>query len=390
MKIKASKGLIVSSAVTFVLCVLGISGLEAWARLRGTEDQGRLIFNNGLAFTKEEQKEIEDGIKRCKLLSSPEPRYSKLYFFSTSYPVGCKDFSAEEVGDIKIRSTVDSRGIKYSRLYSSGERYIIWMFGGSALFSTYAQDKDTIPSLLSQRLEGGKLRVLIRNFGTSGTDSEYEFVNMVSALGRTKERPDLVVFYTGGNDSLATPSFKGDHIGLRYDLGASRRGLNKGLYRAHVINELLGDLSAFYKMSLYSKIKYGLILPALKGPDPEVNFELSGYRFCRTMLNADSILESHGINRLYLLAPMRHTIQERMDTKSIESLSTNEKGSRRAYKVMRKCMSTNNRFYDLSMHNSIPNVDLFYDDGHLGPSGNRAIATDVYEIIKQIKPRLSD
>jgi hypothetical protein len=94
------------------------------------------------------------------------------------------------------------------------QRRVIWMFGGSALFGMGVPDVATIPSYLSQELNAKSPTCFaISNFGVEGYLTNQELILLVELL-KKGQRPDLVIFYDGVNDSEAavTPGIPGAHL----------------------------------------------------------------------------------------------------------------------------------------------------------------------------------
>lgn len=100
---------------------------------------------------------------------------------------------------------VDSNGIRRTatpvplseRSRPSGT---IFMFGGSTLWGTGARDDFTIPSLVARELQKKGLMSAITNFGESGYVTTQEVLMLLLRL-RQGQRPDLVIFYDGINDT---------------------------------------------------------------------------------------------------------------------------------------------------------------------------------------------
>jgi lysophospholipase L1-like esterase len=93
---------------------------------------------------------------------------------------------------------------------------VIWMFGGSTVFGTGVPDAMTIPSYLSQTLNSQSATcVAISNFGVEGYLTNQELILLINML-KTGERPDIVIFYDGVNDSDAavSPGIPGAHLGF--------------------------------------------------------------------------------------------------------------------------------------------------------------------------------
>jgi lysophospholipase L1-like esterase len=86
---------------------------------------------------------------------------------------------------------------------STKRLFRVFMFGGSTMLGTGASDDYTIPSALvrdlAQRGIGG---VEIINFGQGGYVSTQEIILLLAQLSRGN-RPDLVIFYDGCNDTFS-------------------------------------------------------------------------------------------------------------------------------------------------------------------------------------------
>ncbi len=78
----------------------------------------------------------------------------------------------------------------------------VFAFGGSTTWGAGARDDYTIPSLLSKYLAGNPLYdIEVRNFGQMGWVTSQEVIYLYELL-RRGERPDLVIFYDGINDTF--------------------------------------------------------------------------------------------------------------------------------------------------------------------------------------------
>lgn len=75
----------------------------------------------------------------------------------------------------------------------------VFVFGGSTIWGTGADDDETIPSWLSRRLEAEGLPSRVVNFGESGYVSTQALVRLMLEL-RSGNVPDLVICYDGVNE----------------------------------------------------------------------------------------------------------------------------------------------------------------------------------------------
>lgn len=110
----------------------------------------------------------------------------------------------------------------------------VWFFGGSTMFGfDLLRDEHTIPSEIVRLAERDGIPIRARNYGMAGYVNYQESV-LLSLLVTADERPDLVVFYDGVNDSsMALLNAYGglNPSGEPGDLGAltQRLGLTKEL-----------------------------------------------------------------------------------------------------------------------------------------------------------------
>lgn len=95
------------------------------------------------------------------------------------------------VGHDGLRKTIGGR--------SDRAALQIWMFGGSTLWGTGSRDRDTIPSIVQQELDGRGIEANVLNFGEAGYVSTQNVIALLEELKR-RPKPDLVVFYDGVND----------------------------------------------------------------------------------------------------------------------------------------------------------------------------------------------
>jgi lysophospholipase L1-like esterase len=100
----------------------------------------------------------------------------------------------------------------------------IYAFGGSTMWGTGARDDHTIASYISKELRSKGHAVHVTNFGESNYVTTQSLITLIFEL-RGGDRPDIVLFYDGINDTGSA----GDHS----EAGLSRReiGLEKNYNR---------------------------------------------------------------------------------------------------------------------------------------------------------------
>jgi lysophospholipase L1-like esterase len=94
---------------------------------------------------------------------------------------------------------VDEKGIRATPT-SAANGLKIFVFGGSTVWGSGARDEFTIPSILARELAQRGTPATVTNFGESGWVSTQELVALQLEL-QNGNRPDLVIFYDGINDT---------------------------------------------------------------------------------------------------------------------------------------------------------------------------------------------
>lgn len=107
-------------------------------------------------------------------------------------------------------ASVDGLGHRITPLPASappgGRTVRVFFLGGSTTFGWYQRAAHTIPAEAARRLQaqlGNAARVEVTNFGVPGHTFTQEILELILQL-RAGARPDVVVFYDGINDAMAT------------------------------------------------------------------------------------------------------------------------------------------------------------------------------------------
>jgi hypothetical protein len=97
---------------------------------------------------------------------------------------------------------VDAEGWR-STLHShcDANEYTIWMLGGSGVWGTSIQNRETIPSLLAERFEAAGHPVCMKNYGQPAWVSTQEVIQLLLELKRARRKPNLVIFYDGSMET---------------------------------------------------------------------------------------------------------------------------------------------------------------------------------------------
>jgi len=158
---------------------------------------------------------------------------------------------------------INQNGIRKTWNASDGDSdsFRIFMFGGSTMWGSGAEDNGTIPSHLSQSLsQYSDKKVHITNFGESGYVFTQELVLLMLEL-KKGNIPDMVVIYSGVNETVS--SFQNKQAGIpsneknrRIEFNSRKRAnvtniINKsGVYRvAKKIGDKLIGSSNYYDYS---------------------------------------------------------------------------------------------------------------------------------------------
>ena len=274
------------------------------------------------------------------------------------------------IGEQSVRHTV------VPELISSDE---IWMFGGSTVFGTGADDSNTIPSLLAEYLNSN-----VVNFGQDGYVGrqsvirlirEYNTGNSGSVRGRT------VVFYDGINDVNVKCRYE------NHDLVTDRQSQ----IRSAVGNNRAAEDYSFVTIFRPAQVLIRRIIQripwGIDAHDVNVLFacDTDGRRaeqVAGTLVGdwrtARAIAESNGDRFVAILQPVSylsdtrtdHLIDDRLDGERAKQFAI-------VYPLIRRdAIASGIEFYDLS---DALNIDdyLFIDHSHLSPNGNEYIAREL-------------
>ena len=107
-----------------------------------------------------------------------------------------------------MHMSVDSLGWRITPQDPPDARPVVRVFfmGGSTTFGWYQRDSFTIAATAGRRLQqtaGSRARIEVTNFGVPGHTFTQEMLELLFQL-RDGARPDVVVFYDGINDVMAT------------------------------------------------------------------------------------------------------------------------------------------------------------------------------------------
>ena len=331
------------------------------------------------AFSSSEKKILKEEFfsKEC----TKEPVYKTLYFFNSSLSNNCKNFSSTKYDrDLVLRSTTPYSYNHLNEFKNLNEIPEIWFFGGSTIYSIYVTDKNTIPSVVAKNLKKNKISNKIINFGMSGLNIQYELSNLISVLKTYSNKPKIIIFYDGYNDSLTSMVYGGDHINIAFKIGGAQL-FSKKEQLFYYLSEIFSDYSYIY-YRFWSHLKYNYY--AKKINLKQFTPEEAALNYLNTVELVSIILDNLNIEKYFILQPM--VFSKNVLTKNEKSYLSEENiiAGRKVYNLIKEKLKNNESFVDLSkIFNNKNYGELFYDEGHLGDIGNIIIGNSISKIISK-------
>ena len=339
---------------------------------------GNIILNNSSklsskAFKPSEQNYIKN-ISKCYEENRGKRNYKKLYFFNF-YDINCANYTSQEFENgFFIRNTEQNFILDKNTPVKQ-----IWFFGGSTALSTLTPDDKTIPSLLSKYLfeKGENYKIL--NFGMSGLDLSYELSNLVTLLRETKYYPEKIIFYDGYNDSITSYKYSGEHINIKLKLGVPI--YFDELYSfIYFTGEWMSKNSKIFDKIIWNKIKYKYYAPRLKTKG-HFTSESAAENYSQALNIAKKFTNSLNIQTYFFLQPMAFTKLNPIGEEKKFYNSHFGNIGRKIYQLIRLNENNNKDFYDISDVFNNSKKEIFYDNGHVGATGNIIIANRIGEIL---------
>ena len=255
------------------------------------------------------------------------------------------------------------------RMNNTKENFIlnkdIWVFGGSTVWGTGADDKNTIPSLIEKLTNISTL-----NLGESGYNTTQELNLLLKEL--VKHKPKKIIFYDGVNDvgkcmkNLNYFSTGQETILQTILQSESSESYSKKLIIAPL--KILEKLKKFFPKNQNTKRTY----------DCDINFskaEKIAKTFVNNWINVELIAKKNNIKFIPILQPTIFT-----STSNKDYLSTNHELKKQyeiLYELIKKELSKENFKY-LNLENSLNKAEnYFIDFCHLSPNGNRKIVREI-------------
>jgi lysophospholipase L1-like esterase len=272
----------------------------------------------------------------------------------------------------------------------SGKITTIWMFGGSTTRGISLDDRETLPSFVSQQLnrEPPVLPAQVVNYGVDGFNGLMEAKYLQKMLIESPQPPQIITFYDGANDCAYFGQYRTPyaHHGYR-----QVRGLVESYHQSFfgMLKPLNAAWYTSFARELYDKMRQGVF--AISPEDPALQQYLdqavSRYDY------VDRVARCHGAAFLLFwqpcwwveTAPVTPAVQEQARKKIIL-------GERWA--LQKNFVLVYNALFDRLKHKpyfvDFRNIlcsrqqPVYESDGiHLNPTGDRMVAARMSKFLKK-------
>jgi len=230
---------------------------------------------------------------------------------------------------------------------------VIWFFGGSTMRGDTVDDSKTIPSLVAADLASrGYPDIRAFNYGENSFGSLQETKYLQKLLIDNPNRPDLVVFYDGVNDSAHFSEFRvpGAHYGLR-----RLQGLVESYHKSPigVLKPLLAAVYSSFTRELFEKVRN--ISVRIDGRSPELLQHAADCR--RRYDHVSTLADAYGAEFLLIWQPRMWVENEKILPEEIRQRE-------RDYPVSKKyseLLKHNHQTVDRAILREVKNKPYFVD-----------------------------
>lgn len=299
--------------------------------------------------------------------------------------------------------STDVDGFRISPNVEAGARtngYLVYCFGGSTMWGWGEVDAQTIPvhlqTLLSEHLD---CPVEVMNLGQPGWLSSQEIIQLLLKLWEG-ERPDLVIFYDGGNDLGAASEDIGSHLRvvsfeskLNYNLPGETTGYSflwqalKSLNTINLLTRFTGSREEG-GLAQFPTANWTDLQPAQMDSISKAVLEcaLGNYRV------ALSLGSNYGFDCLFLWQPLMAVTEkelagpERLFWEGIIADSTGTAQIRNTWLLASEAAEKEivPGFVSISAALNECSLQCYIDQCHLNGTGNKLIAESIFEEILQL------
>ena len=252
------------------------------------------------------------------------------------------------------------------RLNSNNEKFNlkkdIWVFGGSTIWGTGANNENTIPSLIENITKTSTL-----NLGETGYQTSQSLNFLIKNL--VNHKPKKIIFYDGVNDVFHKCRTLSDYF-QSGEQSRLQELANRDFFK-YSQNLLIGPEKFLNKLLIKSRSNK-------KSFNCDINKDKASKIskiFVENWLLAKSIAERHNIKFIGVLQPTIFSTKSKKDKLDIDHEL--EIQFRVLYDMI-KIELENKKFNYLNLENSFNNNEnIFIDFCHLSPNGNLEIAQKI-------------
>lgn len=263
----------------------------------------------------------------------------------------------------------------------------VWCFGGSTMWGDGARDDFTIPSYISKILAESQtqIRFHVRNFGEVAYVSTQELLALYLCL-REGNRPDIVIFYDGVNDTYSAFQAKSAGIPLNeyereadFKMGKRYRRYTREKSRLAL---LFLQSTETYRLAqaLVARVKGPAIERHMVEGDRKIVSDLELHELAENMWNSyvfnvstiKTICKLFGIDTLFYWQPVAY-VHPSPPKKELDEAPTLAKFYSMTYDFARKHASIDYRFLG-SVLDDFPSSEIYIDHCHVTETGNKIVA----------------
>jgi lysophospholipase L1-like esterase len=288
---------------------------------------------------------------------------------------------------------------------SKREMKNIFFFGGSTMFGLGSADQETIPSVVARKLNTTGEQFRVTNYGQMAFNSNQELILLIQLL-KSEIIPDLVIFYDGCNDLFSNLSEVEQTVfnekKIRDNMGNMMRLFdpsmpeNKSLLNTQLLSQLLEGSSKYVKLFYYPqrllekftqpKLETGFMQSKLMEPRiPSPQRIADNYKKNTKVI--DALSRSYGFKYLLVWQPLVYE-KPSLTAEEKKVVQYNAYHPDQLYaSVTQKLLSERiNNFYDLTSIFDEEKNSIFFDECHISPKANEAVAYKLAELIGKYFP----
>lgn len=269
----------------------------------------------------------------------------------------------------------------------TGERRVIWFFGGSTMRGENTSPENTLPSIISRELNKESPCECV-NFGVNSFGSLQELRQLQKAQVERERWPDLIVFLDGANDCSYS---------ILYDRADAHEGYArlKGFLESYwssplgILKPVAAASAASFTLELYSRLTYAL---REIGPDSALPAEV-GQAMRARYDYADRIARASQASFLAVLQPVAWqeadaAIPEAQLARRLDMLPAMRGNFSRMYAGIAQTLSGRTYFLDLRTAFAGRTEACYEADGiHNTDHGREVLAQAMLPAIRQALAR---